>query len=241
MAATAVPIEDRPDIIVTHLASSADTVRVHLQNQGPGQARGLVHLTVSRQGERESQVRIDVPAPRKVFAVAASPAISLRSLGLKPDWTSQLLEVRLAAEQPQARTSNKDFYEQIERSSGVSHNDSHPYAEKRPALPDLVIERVYYDAPHYLKVVYANRGRGRTGADFLIGLRCGERQFPANYYYRFRIPPAGQSRTTGGYTIGFLGLKPGMEGQVTVTIDPEGRVRESNSDNNTWTGTINLK
>ena len=234
------PSSDLPDVIVTHLSSSAKTVTVHLQNQGPGRGKGKVHLTLTRQGKREPAVRVDVPAPVRVFGVTQSRAIPLQSLGVEPDWNSQIIKVEIDSI-GQARTSNKDFYEQLERQSGVIHNDSLPYVEAHPDLPDLVIERIYYERPYYLKIVYANRGRGRTGADFDISLRTPDRIFPDNYYYRFRVPPAGERRTTGGCSIGILGLKPGMVAHLTATIDPQGRVRETRADNNTWTGTVDLR
>ncbi|MBX3167215.1 MAG: hypothetical protein KF760_07375 [Candidatus Eremiobacteraeota bacterium] len=235
----AAPLE-LPDVIVTHLSRTDKTVTVHLQNQGPGSGKGSVRLLVARQGAREGPVQVNVPAPKRVFEVTSSPPIPLRSLGVPADWSSQMLQVEIQAD-GQARSSNKTFYEQLERSSGVMHNDSGPYNEEHPDLPDLVIERVFYDGPSYLKVVYANRGRGRTGADFLISSRCGQRKFGGNYYYRYRVPPAGQSRTTGGLSIGRLGLKPGDKAQLEMTIDPEGRVRETNSQNNTWTGLVELR
>lgn len=239
--AMATPTGELPDVIVTHLSSTPTTVSVHLQNQGPGTAAGLVHLAVSRRRGGQPVVRVDVPAPQGLFAVGSSQPIPLQSLGVDSHWSSELIRVEVNADQPQARKSNKDFYEQIERRAGVIHNGSLAYGERHPDLPDLVIERVYYDAPNYIKVVYANRGRGRTGADFLVGLRTAERKFPENYYYRFRVPAVGESRTTGGFTLGILGLKPGMKAPLTVSLDPEGRVRETDTKNNTWTGTLDLR
>ncbi|MBS2033390.1 hypothetical protein JST97_00265 [bacterium] len=231
----------RPDVIVTHLSRTPTTLTVHLQNLGPGRATEPVHLNISRQSDPRHQIGIEVAAPQGVFAVSSSSPVSLEKLGIPSNWSSELIKVEIQSRQAQARQSNKDFYEQIERQDGVTHNDSQPYQEDRPDLPDLVVERVIYEAPSYVRVVYRNNGRGRTGADFVIGLRTGERSFPVNHFYRYRVPPPGQSHSTGGYTIGILGLQPGMKAQLTATIDPEGRVRETNPKNNVWTGVLELK
>lgn len=228
----------RPDIIVTHLSRTPDTVTIHLQNLGPGRSMGKVRLDLTRAGRAEPKVSLEMPAPEQVFAVNSSPPIPLAKLGLASNWQSELLKVEIHPEQAQARQSNKDFFEQIERRDGVTHNDSQPYAEEKPDLPDLVIDKVEYEAPDYLRVTYSNRGRGRTGADFVVGLRTGEHSFPVNTYYRYRIPPPGQSRTTGGFTIGILGLKPGVRAPIIATIDPEHRVHELNDQNNVWSGVI---
>lgn len=164
---------------------------------------------------------VEVPSPVAVLDVAQSRPIPLKSLEIRPDWTSELLEVRLEAE-GQARTVNKTFYEQIEHAANVTHNDSHPSIRHNPGLPDLVIDRVYYDG-RYLKVDYRNRGRGRTGADFVISLESETRKCPVNPYYRFRVPPPGERRTTGGYTPRILGLKPGDTARIKAKIDSEGR------------------
>lgn len=237
--ALAIPPAPLPDVIVTHLSSTARSVTVHLQNQGPGIGHGVVRLQVSRLGSGPVR-QVEVPSPEAVFGVTRSGPISLEDLGVKPDWNSQIVQVTIEAD-GQARSSNKTFYEQIERRPGVTHNQSGPYEEKHPDLPDLVIEGVSYDAPHYLKVTYANRGRGRTGADFLISWRSGERTFGGNPYYRFRVPPPGQSRSTGGLTLSRLGLAAGMQATVSVSIDPEQRVRELDPNNNTWTGPVDLR
>lgn len=236
--AAAAPGVTLPDIIVTHLSTDGQTVTIHLQNQGPGRGHGNVRLILTRLHKPEPAVVVEVPSPVAVFDVARSRPIPLKSLDIRPDWTSVLLEVRIEAE-GQARTVNKTFYEQIEHAANVIHNDSHPYIPHNPGLPDLVIDRVYYDG-RYLRIDYRNRGRGRTGADFVISLETDKRKFPVNPYYRFRVPPPGERRTSGGYTPGKLGLKPGDTARIRAKIDSEGRVRETNSQNNTWTGTIKL-
>ena len=108
-------------------------------------------------------------------------------------------------------------------------------------LPDLVITDITA-TKDYLIVHYRNAGKGvgATGADFLIGIGAGDKSFPGNSLYRFVVPPPGRAMKTGGFTIGLVGLKPGDEAEVTATIDHEGRVKESNSENNTFTKKLTI-
>lgn len=237
-AALAAPLEPA-DLIVTHLSHDGQNVTIHVQNLGPGYGRGKAQLAISRHKKGSPTVNVELPIPQDVFGVGISKSIPLADLGVQPKWNSELLKVEIQAEQ-QARQSNKNFYEQIENHRGVTHNGSKPYSEAKPDLPDLVIEDVIYDGPHYLKVVYSNRGRGRTGADFVINLTNQDKTFRGNYYYRYRVPEPGKKCTTGGFTIGKLGLQPGMTANLSAVIDPEGRVRETDSKNNNWSGVVHL-
>ncbi len=108
-------------------------------------------------------------------------------------------------------------------------------------LPDLVVTEVYWDAP-YIRVNYRNDGGWETPQekDFLVKIRSGEREFGGNSHYRFPLPGDSREVSTGGYTIGLVGLEEGMEAEVTATIDWEGRVRESNEANNQLTRRIRL-
>lgn len=239
LAAAARPTGPLPDVIVTHLTASSDALQVHLQNQGAGAATRAIVLKVSRQG-KPGGITFKVAAPRKPFDVNSSPSIPLRRLGLKPDWTSQIFQVDLDPS-GQERNSNKTYYQQIDRYDGKVSIQKPPFQNSHPGLPDLVITRVYYDRPHYIKVAYSNVGKGASGGDFLIAIRSGEQTFDGNYYYRFPVPKPGQTLETGGFTLGLIGLKPGMVAPVTVTIDPEKRVRESNAQNNRWRGQVDLR
>ncbi len=108
-------------------------------------------------------------------------------------------------------------------------------------LPDLVITEVYWDAP-YIRVNYRNDGGWDTPQekDFLVKIRSGEREFEGNSHYRFPVPKHHREVSTGGYTIGLVGLQEGMQAEVTATIDWEGRVRESDETNNQLTRRIRL-
>lgn len=108
-------------------------------------------------------------------------------------------------------------------------------------LPDLVVTEVYWDAP-YIRVNYRNDGGWETPdeKDFLVKIRSGEREFDGNSHYRFPVPGHNREVSTGGFTIGLVGLEEGMEAEVTATIDWEGRVRESDETNNQLTRRIRL-
>ena len=98
-------------------------------------------------------------------------------------------------------------------------------------MPDLVVLDLCYKPP-YVTVAYANLGNGLGERDFLVKLSTENGEFGGNRYYRFEVPPPQQVTHTGGFTIGLLGLQQGDSALVTAEIDWEGRVAESNEDNN---------
>ncbi|MEW6277337.1 MAG: hypothetical protein AB1758_01860 [Candidatus Eremiobacterota bacterium] len=122
-----------------------------------------------------------------------------------------------------------------------------PVEARRPAhtaagLPDLVVTEVYWDDP-YVRVNYRNDGgmEAPDQADFLVKISAAGREFGGNSHYRFPIPGPGREVSTGGFTIGLVGLEPGMTADVTATIDWEGRVHEANEHNNQLTRRILLE
>jgi hypothetical protein len=106
-------------------------------------------------------------------------------------------------------------------------------------LPDLVITDIVHDGP-YLRVKYRNASAGASGADFLIRIEANGNKFDGNSYYRFVIPPGDTEQTTGGFTLGLVGIKPGTEVSVAATIDWEDRVRESNESNNHFSKRVRI-
>ena len=106
--------------------------------------------------------------------------------------------------------------------------------------PDLVVKDIYYDGDYYIKVKYCNEGPGSSVDDFLIKLRNEDsgKEYPGNAYYRFSVPSPGECAVTGGYTCGLIGVSCGEKVTVSAIIDWEGRVDESNENNNTLTKTI---
>ena len=106
---------------------------------------------------------------------------------------------------------------------------ANPAAE--PGVPDLVVLDLCYEGP-YVTVAYANLGTGVGERDFLIKLSTQQGEFGGNSYYRFEVPPPQNVMHTGGFTIGLIGLEQGDNELVTAEIDWEGRVAESDEDNN---------
>jgi hypothetical protein len=98
-------------------------------------------------------------------------------------------------------------------------------------VPDLVVLDLCYEGP-YVTVTYANLGTGVAEDDFLVKLSTQQGEFGGNSYYRFEVPPPQHVMHTGGFTIGLIGLEQGDNEVVTAEIDWEGRVAESNEDNN---------
>lgn len=101
-------------------------------------------------------------------------------------------------------------------------------------MPDLVVTDIVHDGP-YLKKKYRNAALGATGADFLIRLEVAGNSRGGNSAYRFVVPPSHQEQSTGGLTLGLLGVERDQEITVTATIDWEGRVHETDETNNSLT------
>ncbi|MBC7073821.1 hypothetical protein H5T58_00285 [Candidatus Parcubacteria bacterium] len=106
-------------------------------------------------------------------------------------------------------------------------------------LPDLVVRDIFWQYP-YIYVKYCNLGKGTSASDFLIKLRNNQtgQEYRGNPYYRFPVPKPGECKLTGGYTPGLVGLQYGQSASVTAIIDWEGRVAESNENNNSFTKTL---
>lgn len=109
--------------------------------------------------------------------------------------------------------------------------------ENLGAYPDLVVTDILTAGP-YLYVEYANQGAGRTGGDFLIRTSSGGKTFDGNSYSRFQVPEPGTRALTGGLSLGLVGLEPGKEAMVSVEVDWEDRVAETDKTNNTLIQTL---
>ncbi|RLG15376.1 MAG: hypothetical protein DRN71_01475 [Candidatus Nanohalarchaeota archaeon] len=113
-----------------------------------------------------------------------------------------------------------------------------------PALPeskpDLVLDDIYYDGTTYIKVKYCNVGDDSSDSDFLIKLRNEGTtdEFAGNPSYRFSVPAPGECDVTGGFTCALIGVDCGQRVTVSAVIDWEGRVEESDEDNNKLVKTI---
>jgi len=219
-------------LIVTYLEYAAGRVSVHLQNQGPASLTGSARLKMV---VGEVSHDITVVCPREPLQVGTSAPIHLADLGLDPENFVAMFRVDTPA--------GRSFFEQIAVEEGkvVQSRPAYPDSAAGQGLPDLIIEDVYYDGADYLKVIYRNQGEGMTGSDFLISLRSGETHYGGNHYYRFPVPPPGERRETGGFTLGLVGLSRGDKAGVVAVIDPEGRVRELDRSNNTWKGEVVLR
>ncbi|RLF51527.1 MAG: hypothetical protein DRN24_04795, partial [Thermoplasmata archaeon] len=116
------------------------------------------------------------------------------------------------------------------------------YAQNKSNLPDLIIKDIFYADEPYIKVKYCNIGPVSSVDYFLIKLRNEDtgKEYSGNSYYRFKVPASGECMITGGYTSGLIGLSYGEKAKVTAIIDWEGRVNESNENNNILTKTIGV-
>jgi len=133
---------------------------------------------------------------------------------------------------------------QIRRLTNDSAVDRNPIWRPAPVsvsnLPDLAITDIFQDGPYYLKVKYKNIGAAANG-DFLIKLSANGKSFGGNPSYRFQVPPPQAEQTTGGFTIGLIGLQQGSVADVTAEIDWEQRVAESNENNNVFIKNIQIQ
>ena len=112
---------------------------------------------------------------------------------------------------------------------------------KRPNLPDLVVQDIYYDSD-YIKVKYCNLGDSFGSGDFLIKLRneATGKEFLGNSYHRFNIPQPGHCVDTGGFNCSLIGISCGDNIQISAEVDYEKRVTESNENNNSITKYIGI-
>lgn len=235
-----------PDLIVAEAVAEGSFLALTVQNQGPGEGKGRFQLRVDGKSMRSKadrgSVEIEAAVPSAVFGLETLK-IPLSELGVTdPGEFDLMVHVRLdpARRVREANPGNNEYWKQISimRNGRVVPPERGDY-RREASLPDLVITDVISDG-RYLKTVFKNQGKGCTGGDFLIRTRVGERSFDGNYYYRYRVPGPGKTTTTGGLTPGKVGLSPGMEATVTVEIDWEGRVRESNEQNNRFVKKLRL-
>jgi hypothetical protein len=238
--------DDRPDLIVSDLRHEGDMLVLEIQNQGPGVARGTIKVTVGGKGmtqpRTDSRKEIQLEAPQKVRATVTQ-RIPLADFGIPPNGEfSMMFQVALdtANTVKEGREENNSFWRQLDysRSWRKVLPERAPYTSEAP-LPDLVITDIVQDGP-YLKVKYRNASTGATGADFLFKTEANGKMYDGNYFYRYVIPPGNREHTTGGLTLGLVGIERGTEVSVKATIDWEDRVRESDETNNTFTKRVRI-
>lgn len=127
--------------------------------------------------------------------------------------------------------------EQPSPSPSLSASPAVPEAFTPPAasgpseLPNLVITDIFFEEP-YFKVHYMNAGGANPSSDFQISWRSVKKTFKGNHFYRFQVPAPNDERSSGGLTVGLVGAQQGVPIEVTVEIDSENRVAESNESDN---------
>jgi hypothetical protein len=232
--------QELPDLIVADAYLERNDLVLEIQNQGPGAAKKGATVTARIGGRlRNKPVEVDltVPAPDEVFAVS-HVRIPLAKFGVTdPNHFDQYLTVQLdpANQFADARRDNNTYHKIL----GPKTNSDRGDYQRQRNLPDLVINDITCNGGSIF-VHYQNRGRGVTGADFLVELSGNKRKFEGNYLYRFTVPPPGKAMSTGGFSPDLLALNIGDEVEITARIDPEQRVRESNDRNNTFTKKIKI-
>ena len=85
-----------------------------------------------------------------------------------------------------------------------------------PSAPNIVITNITADQ-YYVYVTYKNTGATADGS-FIFNLSTTKGSIPGNYLYPFSVPSSGSSATTGGFTLGNLGLASGDTSIVTATL-----------------------
>jgi hypothetical protein len=251
LAASSLPgqvdYDQRPDLIVSDLRHEGNVLILEIQNQGAGPARGT--FTASVRGQYMAQQRIDSRKDIQIDAPQAPRAVVTQRIPLEdfavPQGGEFSMMFQIALDTTHAidesREENNTFLRQLDYSRNWKKvlPTRAPYTGDVP-LPDLVITDIVHDGP-YLKVKYRNASAGGTGADFLIKIEANGKKYDGNYYYRYLVPPGNTDQTTGGFTLGLVGITPGSEVDVMATIDPENRVRESNENNNQFSKRVRVK
>jgi hypothetical protein len=182
----------------------------------------------------DSRKDVQLEAPQAVRAIVTH-RIPLAEFGISGSGDFSMMfyvTVDTANAVNESREGNNSFSHQIDyyRSGRVVPPPRAAYTTEGP-LPDLLITDIVHDGP-YLRVKYRNASAGATGGDFTIRIEANGKSFESNSYYRYVIPPGNSEQTTGGFTLGLVGIERGTDVSVEATIDWEDRVRESNESNN---------
>jgi len=190
------------------------------------------------QPRTNSGKEIELEAPRAARAIVTK-RIPVAEFGIpKNGESSTMFHVAIDTTNVvnEAREDNNSFSRQLD--SRVVLPPRAAYTNAGP-LPDLVITDIVPDGP-YLRVKYRNASAGATGADFLIRIEANGKTFDGNSFYRFVVPPGNTEQTSGGFTLGLVGIERGTEVSVKATIDWEDRVRESNESNNEFSKRLRI-
>ncbi|MCI0700919.1 MAG: hypothetical protein L0241_07540 [Planctomycetia bacterium] len=246
------PKDAKPVLIVSDLKVDGDNLVIELQNQGPGAAKKgtMVEATVSttlrmkakdkkdKAKTKRVSITVEVPVPAGVFATE-TVKVPIAKLGAKnkEDLGSQV-RVTLDPKKTltEERVNNNTYIK------GASSGKPPPRGDYKTGteLPDLVITDITQETNN-LVIHYLNKGKGSTGADFLILVRSGEVKHNGNEYYRFRVPAPNTATKTGGLNLNLIGLVRGADAEVEATIDWEDRVRETDEKNNTFKKKIRFR
>ena len=245
-ASSQVERDDRPDLIVSDLRDEGDLVVLEIQNQGQGRAYGTITVNVHAKAmgktrtDRGKEIQIEAPRDFRATIERRIPLADFSITDLAEFSAMFSVTLDTANTVNESREDNNSYWRQLDRYRNGRKvlPPRANYADGGP-LPDLVITDIVHDGP-YLKVKYRNASTGATGADFLIRVESDGKKFDGNSYYRFSIPPGNTEQSTGGFTLGLIGLGHGAEATVTATIDWENRVRESNENNNSFTKRVRI-
>jgi hypothetical protein len=247
---------EKPDLIVSDLTLDGDDLVLEVQNQGPGKAprstqvkaelSSYVQVMVKdKTTGKDTTVRkpvstmVSVTVPEAVMATE-QVKVPIKKFGVENlNGFSPLITVTLDPDRTLAdeRPDNNTYYRQLDF-TGKQVTPPRGDYKSTTELPDLVVTDITQTDRFNLVVHYGNMGKGCTGGDFLISIKCGDKSFPGNQYYRFRVPAPGVETKSGGFNFSLIGLKRGDEAEIEATIDWEDRVRETDKKNNTVKKTI---
>ncbi len=243
-----------PDLIATDLYYDDDkqNLVLEVQNQGPtAAAQGLVaEVEVSglKKGNTEyERIMVSIPVPTDVFAIETIKIpLSRFNVTSAEEFFAPIFYVTLDPKQKlkESNRANNSYGRQVD------HEDNYPRGDykTKAGMPDLVITDIEISGNAVL-TQFANQGSGVSGGDFIIRFNIRNQEFKTNMAYRWRVPALNVPTFTrnpssgAGYVLplGNLNLKAGDTIEVEATIDPEGRVRESNRQNNVFKKTLTVK
>lgn len=245
LALTVVPLlgqqqEPLPDPIVTDARLDGTDLVLEIQNQGPGtatQGAKLIARVTSRYQNKPVSFDQEVLVPNAVFELTEVRIPLLNFKADKPEDFGLIVTVKLDPDGKfkDANPQNNEYHHQLGNSTTEKRGD---YRQSKE-LPDLVITGMTVDDLN-LYVEFKNQGKGVTGGDFLFRVQNGTSKFEGNYFYRYVVPPPGHTGKTGGLNLNLIDLKAGDTATIEVTIDHEGRVRETDRTNNTFKKKITL-